>query len=84
MKIVILLLLHSVLKTDTVEITYKDICDQKLHETCPNAINTKIVGGDSTCAEKVPWNVLVEKINEKSSGFLEFNYIIKLESNTIN
>ena len=84
MKIVILLLLHSVLKTDTVEINYKDICGQKLHETCPNAINTKIVGGDSTCAEKVPWNVLVEKINEKSSGFLEFNYIIKLESNTIN
>ena len=50
------------------EINYKDICGQKLHETCPNAINTKIVGGDSTCAEKVPWNVLVEKINEKSSG----------------
>ena len=84
MKIVIFLLLHFALKTDTVEINYKDICGQKLHETCPNAINTKIVGGDSTCAEKVPWNVLVEKINEKSSGFLEFNYIIELESNTIN
>ena len=84
MKIVILLLLHSAFKTDTVEINYKDICGQKLHETCPNAINTKIVGGDSTCAEKVPWNVLVEKINEKSSGFLEFNCIIKLESITIN
>ena len=84
MRFGILLLFHSVWRTDTVEINYKDICGQKLHETCPNAINTKIVGGDSTCAEKVPWNVLVEKINEKSSGFLEFNYIIKLESNTIN
>ena len=63
---VLLLLLDQI---QTVEINYKDICGQKLHETCPNAVNTKIVGGDSTCAEKVPWNVLVEKINaEKSSG----------------
>ena len=68
MRFGILLLFHSVWRTDTVEINYKDICGQKLHETCPNAINTKIVGGDSTCAEKVPWNVLVEKISEKSSG----------------
>ena len=68
MRFGILLLFHSVWRSDTVEINYKDICGQKLHETCPNAINTKIVGGDSTCAEKVPWNVLVEKISEKSSG----------------
>ena len=53
----------------SVQIDYKDICGQKLFETCPNVINTKIVGGDSTCAEKVPWNVLIENINgEKSRG----------------
>ena len=64
--VLLLLLLDQI---QTVEINYKDICGQKLHETCPNAVNTKIVGGDSTCAEKVPWNVLVEKINaEKSPG----------------
>ena len=52
-----------------VQIDYRDICGQKLFETCPNVINTKIVGGDSTCAEKVPWNVLIENINgEKSRG----------------
>ena len=52
-----------------VQIDYKDICGQKLFETCPSVINTKIVGGDSTCAEKVPWNVLIENINgEKSRG----------------
>ena len=57
-----------------VQIDYKDICGQKLFETCPNAINTKIVGGDSTCAEKVPWNVLIENINgEKSRGGLVGN-----------
>ena len=53
----------------SVQIDYKDICGQKLYETCPSVINTKIVGGDSTCAEKVPWNVLIENINgEKSRG----------------
>ena len=50
-----------------VQISYKDICGNKLHDSCPDAVNTKIVGGTSTCAEKVPWNVLVENIKEKST-----------------
>ena len=50
-----------------VQISYKDICGNKLHDSCPNTVNTKIVGGSSTCAEKVPWNVLVENIKEKST-----------------
>ena len=48
------------------QISYKDICGSKLFESCPNAVNTKIVGGDSSCAEKVPWNVLVENTRDKS------------------
>ena len=51
-----------------VQISYKDICGNKLHDSCPDAVNTKIVGGTSTCAEKVPWNVLVENIKERSAG----------------
>ena len=53
---------------DTVQISYKDICGSKLLETCPNTVNTKIVGGDSSCAEKVPWNVLVENTRDRG-GF---------------
>ena len=48
-----------------VEISYRDICGNKLHDSCPDSVNTKIIGGASTCAEKVPWNVLVENIAEK-------------------
>ena len=48
-----------------VQISYRDICGNKLHDSCPETINTKIIGGTSTCAEKVPWNVLVEKVEER-------------------
>ena len=47
-----------------VEISYSDICGNKLHDSCPDSVNTKIIGGASTCAEKVPWNVLVENVAE--------------------
>ena len=47
-----------------VEISYRDICGNKLHDSCPDSVNTKIIGGSSTCAEKVPWNVLVENVAE--------------------
>ena len=59
----VIVLLSLLVLVDTVQINYKDICGNKLHDSCPNAVNTKIVGGDSTCSEKVPWNVLVEKID---------------------
>ena len=48
-----------------VEISYRDICGNKLHDSCPDSVNTKIIGGASTCAEKVPWNVLVENVAER-------------------
>ena len=51
-----------------VQISYKDICGNKLQDSCPNAVNTKIIGGTATCAEKVPWNVLVEKVTDRSEG----------------
>ena len=47
-----------------VEISYSDICGNKLHDSCPDSVNTKIIGGASTCAEAVPWNVLVENVAE--------------------
>ena len=47
------------------EISWRDICGNKLQESCPDSVNTKIIGGVSTCAEKVPWNVLVENTAEK-------------------
>ena len=64
----VVLLISTVISVGSVQIRYQDICGNKLHDSCPNAVNTKIVGGDSSCAEKVPWNVLVEKISEQSTG----------------
>ena len=43
-------------------IALQDICGNKLVGSCPNKISLKVVGGDSSCAEKVPWNVLVELV----------------------
>ena len=45
-----------------VNIALQDICGNKLVGSCPNKISLKVVGGDSSCAEKVPWNVLVELV----------------------
>ena len=45
-----------------VDIGLDDICGNKLVGTCPDKINTKVVGGQSSCAEKVPWNVLIELV----------------------
>ena len=44
-------------------IALEDICGNKLVGSCPSKISLKVVGGDSSCAEKVPWNVLVELIS---------------------
>ena len=43
-----------------VDIALKDICGNKLVGSCPDKISLKVIGGQSSCAEKVPWNVLVE------------------------
>ena len=43
-------------------IALQDICGNKLVGSCPDKISLKVVGGDSSCAEKVPWNVLVELV----------------------
>ena len=45
-----------------VDIGLQDICGNKLVGSCPSKISLKVVGGDSSCAEKVPWNVLVELV----------------------
>ena len=50
-------------QVDSVDIGLEDICGNKLVGTCPDSINTKVVGGDNSCAEKVPWNVLIELVS---------------------
>ena len=47
----------------SVDIGLQDICGNKLIGTCPDTISVKVVGGESSCAEKVPWNVLVELVS---------------------
>ena len=42
------------------------MCGVKLSGTCPNKISLKVIGGSSTCAEKVPWNVLIELTSDAS------------------
>lgn len=57
--------------SDSARINYKEICGQHLVESCSvsSVVNTKVVGGESTCAERVPWNVLVENIKlERMKG----------------
>ena len=55
--IVLLVTIPIVLNVD---IGLNDICGNKLVGSCPNKISLKVVGGQSSCAEKVPWNVLIE------------------------
>merc|ERR1719481_128927 len=43
-----------------VDIGLGDICGNKLVGSCPDKISLKVIGGESSCAEKVPWNVLIE------------------------
>ena len=50
----------TVMIVSCVDIGLKDICGNKLVGSCPNKISLKVIGGQSSCAEKVPWNVLVE------------------------
>ena len=46
-----------------VDIGLADICGNKLVGSCPEEISFKVVGGASSCAEKVPWNVLIERVS---------------------
>ena len=55
-------LLSLVTSATQVTIGLQDICGNKLVGSCPDKISLKVVGGDSSCAEKVPWNVLVELV----------------------
>jgi hypothetical protein len=34
--------------------------------SCPKKISLKVIGRESSCAEKVPWNVLIELATEKN------------------
>ena len=68
--------LVTVMKVKSVDIGLKDICGNKLVGSCPNKISLKVIGGESSCAEKVPWNVLIELTSGtqlKTSGELNFN-----------
>ena len=59
-----------------VDIAVDQVCGRSL-PTCPNKIGLKVVGGVSSCAEKVPWNVLIEKIKEgQIAGNLFINLFI--------
>ena len=56
----LLLLLSTLIDVLSVDIGLSDICGNKLVGTCTNKISLKVVGGESSCAQKVPWNVLIE------------------------
>ena len=45
-------------------------------DSCPKKISLKVIGGTSSCAEKVPWNVLVEHAtsSNKAAGGGVFPY----------
>ena len=65
-----------------VDISLQDICGNKLVGSCPNKISLKVVGGDSSCAEKVPWNVLVELVTGhkiKAAGKLKPQYSLQAD-----
>ena len=53
-----------------VDISLKDICGNNLVGTFPKKISLKVIGGESSCAEKVPWNVLIELTSGKSQQTL--------------
>ena len=61
--LVVLLLVKVLGSVAGVEIGLEAICGNKLVGSCPGNINVKVVGGASSCAEKVPWNVLVELVS---------------------
>ena len=65
-----------------VDIALQDICGNKLVGSCPNKISLKVVGGDSSCAEKVPWNVLVERVTGhkiKAAGKVKPQYSLQAD-----
>ena len=82
----LLMVTHLMMHVESVDISLGDICGNKLVGTCPDKINVKVmfqmyfvsdriflkvVGGGSSCAEKVPWNVLIELVSGpklKASG----------------
>ena len=57
---VLVLYLEIIIPVNSVDISLSDICGNKLVGSCPKKISLKVIGGQSSCAEKVPWNVLVE------------------------
>eukprot|EP00092_Neocalanus_flemingeri_P014658 GFUD01015820.1.p1 GENE.GFUD01015820.1~~GFUD01015820.1.p1 ORF type:complete len:899 (+),score=149.51 GFUD01015820.1:113-2809(+) len=59
-KVDIVLLLQILVSVVSVDIGLNDICGNKLVGSCPKKISLKVIGGESSCAEKVPWNVLIE------------------------
>ena len=56
------LLISLISPVSLVTIGLHDICGNKLVGSCPAKISLKVIGGDSSCAQKVPWNVLVELV----------------------
>merc|ERR1712123_88414 len=58
--IVLVWLLRILTPVSGVDISLNDICGNKLVGSCPKKISLKVIGGESSCAEKVPWNVLIE------------------------
>ena len=58
--IFLVLLVEILTSVVSVDISLNDICGNKLVGSCPKKISLKVIGGESSCAEKVPWNVLIE------------------------
>ena len=67
-KLFLWLCLEILMTVISVDISLDDICGNKLVGSCPNKISLKVIGGESSCAEKVPWNVLIELTSGPSSS----------------
>eukprot|EP00088_Acartia_fossae_P029698 TRINITY_DN30576_c0_g1_i5.p1 TRINITY_DN30576_c0_g1~~TRINITY_DN30576_c0_g1_i5.p1 ORF type:complete len:639 (+),score=101.64 TRINITY_DN30576_c0_g1_i5:25-1941(+) len=51
----------------------RDACGKRGRVVCPlkDSLNLRVTGGEHTCAERVPWNVLVENRESVKDGEIE-------------
>ncbi|XP_023349138.1 chymotrypsin-C [Eurytemora carolleeae] len=62
MYILILLIIIFIQNSKPQSQQVQDVCGRSL-KSCPSNVNLRVTGGQSTCAERAPWNVLIEHIN---------------------
>jgi len=44
------------------------VCGTRKSNRCPTKVNLRVTNGANSCAERVPWNVLIENKNKGSQG----------------